>query len=97
MRRKGERPLPVYMDSWSDDHPVARSIATGSSWFDAWMRQKATPLDRLSRVTGIPQQRLLTLCQRDRVSLAEIDALARAWCVSAGDLKASIPAELIVP
>lgn len=96
MRRKGERPLPVYLDSWSDSHPVARSIATGTWWFQAWLTQKATPVDRLSRTTGIPQQRLLTLCQRDRVSLAEIDALARAWCVSAGDLKASIPAELVV-
>ncbi|WP_162236159.1 MULTISPECIES: helix-turn-helix domain-containing protein [unclassified Sphingomonas] len=57
----------------------------------------ATPLDRLARTTGIPQRRLSTLCHPDRVSLAEIDALARAWSISAGDLRASIPSELIVP
>lgn len=97
MRRKGEQPLPIYLDSWSDSHPVARSIATGTWWFQAWMMQKATPIDRLARITGIPSQRLSTLCRPDRVSLAEIDALARAWCVSAGDLRASIPADLVVP
>lgn len=97
MRRKGERPLPVYLDTWSDAHPVARAIATGSWWFDAWVAQKTTPLDTLSRRTGIPRQRLVTISGRDRVSLAELDALARAWSISAADLRASVPPELVVP
>ena len=97
MRRKGEQPLPIYLDRWGPDHPVARSIASGTWWFQAWAMQKATPLERLAKTTGIPQRRLLTLCQRDRVSMAEVDALARAWSVSGADLRASIPSELIVP
>ncbi len=97
VRRKGERPLPVYLDTWSDMQPVARAIATGSWWFDAWVAQKATPYDALSRLTGIPQKRLATISARDRVSLAELDALARAWSISAADLRASVPPELVVP
>ncbi len=96
-RRKGERALPVYLDHWNEAHPVARSVASGMWWFDAWIAQKTTPLDQLARTTGIPRRRLETICQRDRVWLAEIDALARAWSVSAADLRASIPAELVVP
>lgn len=95
-RRKGEVPLPVYLDSWSASHSVARSVATGAWWFDAWVAQKTTSLDRLARTTGIPRRCLGTLSQRDRVSLAEIDALARAWSVTAADLRASIPSELVV-
>ncbi|KQN92128.1 hypothetical protein ASE90_05210 [Sphingomonas sp. Leaf67] len=97
MRRKGERPLPVYLDTWSDTHPVARAIATGSWWFDAWVAQKTTPYDALSRLTGIPRPRLDTIARKDRVSLAELDALARAWSISAADLRASVPPELVVP
>lgn len=97
VKRKGERPLPVYLDTWSDAHPVARAIATGSWWFDAWVAQKTTPYDKLSRLTGIPQNRLATISARDRVSLAELDALARAWSISAADLRASVPPELVVP
>lgn len=97
MKRKDERPLPVYRDTWSDTHPVARAIATGSWWFDAWVAQKTTPYDALSRLTGIPQKRLATISARDRVSLAELDALARAWSISAVDLRASVPPELVVP
>lgn len=97
MRRKGERPLPVYLDTWSETHPVARAIATGSWWFDAWVAQKTTPHHALSRLTGIPQRRLDTIARKDRVSLAELDALARAWSISAADLRASVPAELVVP
>ncbi len=97
VKRKGERPLPVYLDTWSPAHPVAQSIARGTWWFDAWVGQKTTPYEKLSRLTGIPPNRLATISARDRVSLAELDALARAWSISAGDLRASVPPELVVP
>ncbi|WP_230772050.1 helix-turn-helix transcriptional regulator [Sphingomonas sp. Leaf4] len=96
-RRKGELPLPVYLDTWTADHPVAKSIVRGTRWFDAWVMQKTTPLDTLSRRTGIPRNRLLTISGGDRVSLAELDALSRAWSVSAADLRQSVPPELVVP
>jgi hypothetical protein len=91
-RRKGERSIAVRLDTWSADHPVARSTATGSGWLDAWLAQKATPIGRLSKLTGIAGGRLLTIAQGDRVSRAEIDALARAWSISSNDLMASLPA-----
>lgn len=91
MRRKGERPLAKRLDSWSPEHPVAHMIATGSGWFDAWIMQKSTPLVRLARQTGISTARLMTIHAGDRVSRAEIDALACAWSISAGDLIASMP------
>ncbi len=95
-RRKGERPLERRLDRWSSEHPAARMIASGDSWFNAWVAQKATPLRRLSRQTGIGVGRLMTIGQGGHVSRAEIDALARAWTISAADLIASMPDPTIV-
>lgn len=91
MRRKGERPIPKLLDVWSDQHPVAHAIRTGSYWFHAWSGQKSTPLATLSRKTGMAQARISAISQGDRISRAELDALAIAWNVSAGDLIASMP------
>lgn len=90
-RRKGERPIPRLLDSWSPKHPVAHAIATGSSWFGAWAMQKAIPQAALARQTGISTARLTAIDHGDRVSRAELDALARAWCISSCDLAASMP------
>jgi hypothetical protein len=90
MRRKGERPVIKLLDSWSPDHPVARAMATGSTWYQAWAEQKGTPLTKLVRRTGILPARLLAIDQGDRISRAEIDALAIAWSVSSEDLIASL-------
>lgn len=94
--RKGERPVPLPLDRWSQAHPLAREIASGTRWFDAWVGQKATPYARLEKLTGIPKRRLLTLSEGGPVSRAEVDALARAWCVSSNDLIASMPDPSIV-
>lgn len=90
-RRKGEQPIPKILDSFSSDHPVALAIRTGSNWFGAWQRQKCIPHVKLSRLTGIPSQRFAAIEYGDRVSRSELDALARAWGVSASDLRASMP------
>jgi len=58
--------------------------------------RKATPIVRLSKLTGIPGSRLLSLSSAERVSRAEIDALARAWVISSTDLIASIGDQAIV-
>lgn len=96
MRRKGEKPLPVRLDAWTADHPVANSIADGSDWFDAWLMQRATPIARLAKQTGISGTRLLTIAAGDQVSQAEVDALARAWSISSADLIASMPDKSVV-
>lgn len=91
MRRKGEQPPIRFLDAWSDVHPVARTIATGNDWFYAWLSQKCTPFPLLARRSGLDPARIRAISAGDRVSRAEIDALARAWSVSAGDLIASMP------
>lgn len=95
-RRKGERPIARPLDSFSHDHPVARCIREGDPWFYAWQRQRATPFERLARQTGIAAARLMTISRGDRVSRAEVDALARAWEISTGDLIASMPSPDLV-
>ncbi len=90
MRRKGERTIPIKLDTWHDRHPVALAIQTGSHWFYAWLSQNVTPLHRLEALTGIPKRRFEAIGQGDRVSRAEIDALACAWSISSNDLIASI-------
>lgn len=95
-RRKGERPIARPLDSWTHDHPVARCIREGDYWFGAWQRQNATPLVELAKQTGISVSRLMTMSSGDRVSRAEVDALARAWNISAGDLIASMPSPALV-
>jgi hypothetical protein len=95
-RRKGERPIPVQLDQWSPDHPVARAIQTGDGWFGAWQRQKCLPWVKLSRLTGIPEQRFIAIERGGPLSRSELDALARAWSVSASDLIASMPSPDLV-
>lgn len=89
-RRKGERPVPQRLQHWSDDHPVARAIRDGDYWFYAWLAQMATSYVRLTKRTGITVNRLIAINNRDAISRAELDALARAWSISAADLEASI-------
>lgn len=90
MRHKGQRPIPVMLDHWSSEHPVALDIRDGTHWFQAWLTQKTTPYARLSKLTGIPSQRFDAIQRGDAVSRAEVDALARAWAISANDLIKSI-------
>jgi len=92
MRRKGERPLVKHLSVWSDDHPVAQGIRSGDRWFTAWMHQYATPYPRLAQITGIPKDRFPAIEAGGPVSRAELEALARAWCVSVDDLIKSIGA-----
>ncbi len=94
--RKGFPRIPITLDTWSERHPVAKSIASGSYWFDAWVSQRTTYYSRLSHLTGIPANRFIAISQGDRVSRAEVDALARAWSISANDLIASMPSPDLV-
>lgn len=90
MRRKGEQQIPKMLERWDPDGHIAQSIETGTHWLDAWLMQNGTPYVRLSALTGMPVARFAAITQGDVVSRSEIDALARAWSMSAGDLIASI-------
>jgi hypothetical protein len=94
--RKGERAVAVRLDTWATGHPVADVIASGSPWFDAWLGQKPTPIAMLSKRIGITGARLMTIAAGDRLSRAELDALARARSISAGDLIALIGGSTVV-
>jgi len=91
MRRKGEKRIPRLLDRWSPEHPVAHAIATGSSWFTAWQMQKCIPIAKLAKQIGIAAERLTAIGHGDHLARTELDALARAWTISAGDLIASMP------
>lgn len=92
MRRKGERPVPHWHVPWSPAHPVARAIATGSNWFDAWSMQLCTPLAVIGKRTGIPPARCRELSHGAAPTAAELAALAVLWRVSEADVAASIDA-----
>jgi hypothetical protein len=96
MRRKGEQQISKKLDRWDPDGHIAQSIETGTHWLDAWLMQNGTPYVRLTAMTGIPSQRFAAITQGDVVSRAEIDALARAWSMSAGDLIASIGGRTVI-
>lgn len=91
MRRKGEQPVPKWLNVLTADSHVVRNIAEGEYWFDAWLGEECTPIATLSRRTGISLARLTAINRGDRVSRAEIDALARAWSVSSQDLISTLP------
>ena len=90
MRRKGERPILKMLSRWDENGYVAENIASGTHWLDAWLMQNNTPFVRLSAMTGIPAARFMAIIRGDAISRAEIDALACAWSMSAGDLIASM-------
>jgi hypothetical protein len=82
--------MPQQLQRWSDDHLVARMIRDGDYWFGAWVGQMATPYVKLTKRTGIPAGRLVAIDRGDVVSRSELEALARAWSISAVDLERSI-------
>lgn len=96
MRRKGERPVPKRLVVITATSPVVLSIADGDHWFNAWVSQACTPWAALARTTGIPATRFAAIKNGDKVSRAEVDALARAWSVSTADLISTIPDPTIV-
>lgn len=90
MRRKGEGLIAKKLVRWDPGGHIAESIATGTHWLDAWLMQNGTPYAKLTALTGIPTHRFAAITCGDVVSRSEIDALARAWSMSTGDLIASI-------
>jgi hypothetical protein len=66
-------------------------MATGDRWFYAWLAQCCTPYAVLSKLTGIPVQRLMVIDQGDRFTRAELEALATAWEVDPETLLGTHP------
>lgn len=89
-RRKGERPIEKVVRSYDSNHPVAKWIADGNDWFDAWVGQMCTPYVVLVKKTGIAEARLFELSAGEAPTLSEIEALSKVWYVTAEGLNASI-------
>ena len=92
-RRKGERPIDhsQFYRPCDATHPVARAIASGSSWFHAWQFQYGYPDVRLARLISMSPSRMHQLAYGAPVLRAEIDALAGVYGVQPSDIIASLP------
>ena len=92
MRRKGEQKLPRAVYRWEPGGAIVGCIARGSHWFDAWLGQCCTPLDRLEKLSGLSRARLDAIRYDIDAEPADIAALARAWRTDSEDVAASIAA-----
>lgn len=92
MRRKGERKLEKHWPAWGPEHPIARSMASGSEWFTSWVGQTATPWPIITRKTKIPKDRLWELERGAEPTDAEYELLASLWDCPVEDLRTSHPA-----
>ena len=88
--RKGERPIEKQVVDYSQDHPVARGIADGDHWMDAWLGQMCTPWETITRKTGISRARIEELNDDAEPTSDETDKLAALWWVTPEGLRKSI-------
>lgn len=87
-RHKGAKPVDLaslYVP-YGPNCPVARMIATGNNWFDAWRFQFVT-----RRKLAIPADRVEQLRGGAPVLASEIATLAAHYGVPAKDIIASLP------
>jgi len=91
MRRKGERKLEREWMLWGPSHPVARAIATGTNWLDAWTGQACSPWSVVTKRTGISTDRLYRLADGDPVTRDEVEQLASVWGCPVADVLAALP------
>lgn len=84
--RKGFPRIPLKLDEWDKNSPTARDIRQGTHWFDAWQAHRGMIDTRISHLSGIPRERFYAMRQGDKISRAEVDALACVFSVSANDL-----------
>lgn len=88
--RKGERRIVKEVRPYSEDHPVAVSIRSGSQWFNAWVAQMTTSYPVLTKRTKIAGDRLIQLSHGAEPLAAEVELLAAAWFVTTDGLRQSI-------
>lgn len=96
MRSKGGPRLVRTWPEWGPTHPVARDIATDSHWLDAWTAETTTSWDKLSRISGVPMERIRAIARGDRLTHAELEGLAAAWKVDPAQVKASLGDPLLL-
>lgn len=90
-RNRPHIPRDFLYRPFDEAHPVARAMATGSRWFDAWCFQYSLNGPRLRKLTGIGLERAMELSRGAPIAAAELDALAKACGVQPADIIASFP------
>lgn len=90
VRRKGEQKIPKIVREYTPDHPVARMIASGDCWVNAWVVQMTTPWAIIAKRTGINEKRLREFEGGAEPSPIEIETLAVLWYVTPQGLTESI-------
>lgn len=88
--RKGERPIEKQVVEYSPGHPVARAIAAGDHWLDAWIGQMCTPWETIRRKTGITRARIEKLNDDAEPTSEEIEKLAAIWWTTPQGLRRSL-------
>lgn len=88
--RKGERPVSKEIRPYDADHPVARGIADGDHWLDAWLGQMCTPWETITRKTGITRARIEELNDDAVPTAEEVEKLAALWWITPEGLRKSI-------
>lgn len=56
-------------------------VATGTDWFQAWIMQACTPLDRLARASKVDWERVHDICAGATPTRDELTAFAAVWNV----------------
>jgi putative SOS response-associated peptidase YedK len=69
---------------------VHHAIATGDHWFSAWLAQACTPLQAISRKSGLSQERINELKYGQCPKPEELEALAALWRAPVEQLVASL-------
>ena len=80
-RRTGFPKAVITWMPWGSGHAVLRTILEGTGWFEAWAYQACTPLDRITRKTGIAQARILAFARGGLPTPEEVEALSLLWNV----------------
>jgi hypothetical protein len=91
VRHKGAKPFKKSWMPWGDRHPVARMIATGDPWFQAWCFQACTIIPVLARKSGVSAGRLRAIDLGDQLTRSELEAIAAVWGVDPSHVIASLP------
>lgn len=78
-------------------HAVAQDIAAGESWLVAWAMLSTVPYRRLSRESGIGEERLRNIERGAPITRSDLIALAKAWKVDASAIVLTLPAGTLLP
>lgn len=90
-RNRPHIPRDFLYEPYGPGHAIARAMASGTHWFEAWTFQYALYGERLRKMAGIGPARAEALRRGAPITRAELDGLAVACGVQTADVIASLP------